>query len=133
MSTIQGDFLSGEVREEVKKFLSNENNGLTIQDRLLPTTDEEQADMNGVALAPTRSYIDHERELDSGPATGSREWGKGAEKRMVDVVLSDMSEPWEQTDGFYKRSLSNPYFRMMNTSGVAFRDHAGSMVGPSPA
>lgn len=26
------------------------------------------------------------------------------------------------------KSVSNPYYRMMNTSGVAFRDHAGSMV-----
>jgi 21S rRNA (uridine2791-2'-O)-methyltransferase len=48
--------------------------------------------------------------------------------RAVDVVLSDMSEPWDQTAGFYKKSLSDPYFRMMNTSGNAFRDHAGSMV-----
>jgi 21S rRNA (uridine2791-2'-O)-methyltransferase len=48
--------------------------------------------------------------------------------RAVDVVLSDMSEPWDQTAGFYKKSLSDPYFRLMNTSGNAFRDHAGSMV-----
>lgn len=47
---------------------------------------------------------------------------------MVDVVLSDMSAPWEQTTGFWKKSLSNPYIRMMNTSGINFRDHAGSMV-----
>lgn len=46
----------------------------------------------------------------------------------VDVVLSDMSAPWEQTTGFWKRSLSDPYIRMMNTSGIPFKDHAGSMV-----
>ena len=51
-----------------------------------------------------------------------------SEGRLVDVVLSDMSEPWAQTDGFWKRSLSDPYYRMMNTSGMSFRDHAGSMV-----
>lgn len=39
-----------------------------------------------------------------------------------------MSAPWEQTSGFNVNSLSNPYHRLMNTSGVAFRDHAGSMV-----
>lgn len=39
-----------------------------------------------------------------------------------------MSEPWEQTSGFNLNSLSNPYHRLMNTSGIAFRDHAGSMV-----
>ena len=49
--------------------------------------------------------------------------------KMVDVVLSDMSAPWDQTTGFWKRSLSDPYNRMMNTSGIAFKDHAGSMVG----
>ncbi|KAL1632104.1 2' O-ribose methyltransferase [Neofusicoccum ribis] len=47
--------------------------------------------------------------------------------RVVDVVLSDMSAPWDQTSGFHKRSITEPYLRMMNTSGMAFRDHAGSM------
>lgn len=49
-------------------------------------------------------------------------------EKTVDVILSDMSAPWEQTSGFWKRSLSDPYHRMMNTSGMPFRDHAGSMV-----
>jgi len=47
--------------------------------------------------------------------------------RLVDVVLSDMSAPWPQTSGFSVNSISNPYDRMMNTSGIPFRDHAGSM------
>lgn len=38
-----------------------------------------------------------------------------------------MSEPWPQTTGFMSNTLSNPYRRLMNTSGNAFRDHAGSM------
>ncbi len=53
---------------------------------------------------------------------------KLSEERVVDVVLSDMSAPWDQTEGFWIKSISNPYFRMMNTSGTSFRDHAGSMV-----
>lgn len=53
---------------------------------------------------------------------------ESAARRTVDVVLSDMSAPWHQTDGFWKRSLSDPYYRMMNTTGVALADHAGSMV-----
>lgn len=48
--------------------------------------------------------------------------------RVVDVVLSDMSEPWDQTAGFGSRSVSNVYSRMMNTTGVSFKDHVGSMV-----
>ena len=49
-------------------------------------------------------------------------------EKVVDVVISDMCEPWAQTEGFWRRSLSDPYHRMMNTSGMSFRDHAGSMV-----
>jgi len=79
-----------------------------------------------------RSYIDLERHSDeaSPEATlekpGERK-GSYMPEKMVDVVLSDMSAPWEQTTGFWKRSLSDPYFRMMNTSGINFKDHAGSM------
>ncbi|KAM0308536.1 hypothetical protein ACHAO8_009902 [Botrytis cinerea] len=49
------------------------------------------------------------------------------ETKMVHVVLSDMCAPWDQTSGFWKRSLSDPYNRMMNTTGIKFSDHAGSM------
>ena len=56
------------------------------------------------------------------------EMAQEQEDKVVDVVLSDMSAPWDQTTGFWKRSLSDPYRRMMNTSGVNFRDHIGSMV-----
>lgn len=49
-------------------------------------------------------------------------------KQNKQVVLSDMSEPWPQTSGFSMKTLSNPYSRMMNTSGISFKDHAGSMV-----
>jgi 21S rRNA (uridine2791-2'-O)-methyltransferase len=79
--------------------------------------------------------VESGREVDtSGGAKGgqehkmSRRMRDESQGRVVDVVLSDMSAPWEQTSGYNKRSVSDPYFRMMNTSGMAFRDHAGSMV-----
>jgi len=59
------------------------------------------------------------------PATSEEQEG-----RVVDVVLSDMSAPWDQTTGFSIKSISDPYRRMMNVSGTPFRDHAGSMVNP---
>jgi 21S rRNA (uridine2791-2'-O)-methyltransferase len=88
-----------------------------------------------------KSYVDLERSiLDDKPAlaeepplekkelaltTRQRDSAAG---RVVDVVLSDMSEPWDQTTGFRQKSISNSYHRMMNTSGNTFKDHAGSMV-----
>jgi 21S rRNA (uridine2791-2'-O)-methyltransferase len=68
-------------------------------------------------------HVDLERYVD-----GEEDGAKKDSKKIVDVVLSDMSAPWEQTTGFWKRTLSDPYIRMMNTSGIAFKDHAGSMV-----
>ncbi|KAF3145215.1 2' O-ribose methyltransferase [Orbilia oligospora] len=52
------------------------------------------------------------------------------EMNTVDVVLSDMWEPWPLTSGFHMNTVITPWVfskRLMNTSGVAVRDHAGSM------
>ena len=57
--------------------------------------------------------------------------GEGGERGIVDVVLSDMSEPWPQTEGFWKNYLTEAYFRMMNVSGIRVKDHGDSMVQPS--
>ncbi|CAG8983196.1 hypothetical protein HYALB_00004023 [Hymenoscyphus albidus] len=129
VSTIQGNFLSNEVREEVKRFLRD-------PDRGRPNT--VLSDDTFAVDAP--SYIDLERAVvDDTSMKEEGEEGNGNEMRfslkrrtlhvgrVVDLVLSDMSAPWDQTTGFWKRSLSDPYIRMMNTSGINFKDHAGSM------
>lgn len=81
-------------------------------------------------------YIDmaeHDHSTD-GPEGRDGEDGKGdktdAVNRVVDVVLSDMSEPWPQTEGFWKNYLTEAYFRMMNVSGIRVKDHGDSMVRP---
>ncbi|KAG9186131.1 21S rRNA (uridine2791-2'-O)-methyltransferase [Alternaria panax] len=144
VSTIQGDFLSPVIQEEVRAYVRDPDLGRPRRQVSARAdegiTEEELEDME-------RGYIDIERQahLDGAeveiirrPAEASddnqddlsrlplkeRDARQG---RAVDVVLSDMSAPWDQTAGFYKKSLSDPYFRMMNTSGNAFRDHAGSM------
>ena len=147
VSTIQGNFLSPGVQEEVKKYLRDSDRGRVKQELSLLAADdgqEEQEFMTEEELADrSRSYLELEKRAETETKNIEREGrtlpkGKQAEDeaegRMVDVVLSDMSEPWAQTDGFWKRSLSDPYYRMMNTSGMSFRDHAGSMVhSPLPS
>ena len=54
------------------------------------------------------------------------------ETDKTQVVLSDMSDPWLSPSDFRKNGMSNAYIRMMNTSGIVFRDHAGSMVRLPP-
>lgn len=136
VSTIQGNFLSPGVQEEVKKYLRDSDRGRVRQEMSLLAEDSEEQMTEEDLEYTSRSYLELEKSAENAVtkkqdavATGK---GKAAEDeeqgRMVDVVLSDMSEPWAQTEGFWKRSLSDPYYRMMNTSGMSFRDHAGSMV-----
>ncbi|KAI9848429.1 MAG: 2' O-ribose methyltransferase [Sclerophora amabilis] len=139
VSTIQGNFLSPTVREEVRRFLRDTQTGK-------PQIQQRASDAEGNVGVITReganlghSYLDLERRsLSSDPPTtggspGQIELAARTEKKekrgekMVDVVLSDMCEPWDQVNGFHSRSISDPYFRMMNTTGLPFRDHAGSM------
>ena len=117
MSTIQGNFLSAEVQAEVIRFLRDPES-LDSAPEFLSTASLEEVKDNVVAENVIIKRTTRRKRKEEG------------KEKMVDVVLSDMSAPWEQTTGFWKRSLSDPYIRMMNTSGISFKDHAGSMVVP---
>lgn len=138
VSTIQGNFLSQAVQEEVKRFLRDSDRGRARQALSLIAKDGEDQMTEEDLEKSSRSYLELEKRADVGDLSHvypfaqntrrARSENGRVDSGRVDVVLSDMSEPWEQTEGFWKRSLSDPYNRMMNTSGVSFKDHAGSMV-----
>ena len=140
VSTIQGDFLSEEVREEVRRFVQDPQRG-RARERGQLSRSEDGGLTEEELEEESKGLIEREREE---AAYEALEWDgreKGglsqkqldeAEGRVVDVVLSDMSEPWPLTASTWIKSVSNPYHRMMNTSGMAFRDHAGSMVCSDP-
>ncbi|KAI7760097.1 hypothetical protein LZL87_007390 [Fusarium oxysporum] len=122
VATFQGDFLSPVVQEMVKNFILESHQSPPVGQ------EAEKTDSSGTEEGITvdrPSYLDMERHTGQNqpPASGL----EGSSKRIVDVVLSDMSAPWEQTTGFSVKTLSNPYHRLMNTSGNGFRDHVGSM------
>ena len=128
VSTIQGDFLSPEVQAQVRAFVRDPERG-RLRRPLVLSAEEGETGISQEIIQETsgHGYVDSERESVS--SSGQEEGGTEVhEERCVDVVLSDMCEPWDLIEGRHKRSISNPYYRMMNTSGNAFRDHAGSMV-----
>lgn len=146
-SSIQGNFLSPAVQDEVRRYVRHHWKGRARERGVLARrVGEEDDDGNGVTEEEieslSRGIVDLGREelipaSESGLAELLRQEStkelNQAEKdnrdgRVVNVVLSDMSAPWEQITGTWVRSVNNPYRRMMNTSGMAFRDHAGSMV-----
>jgi 21S rRNA (uridine2791-2'-O)-methyltransferase len=143
VSTIQGDFLSPDVQAEIKSFLRDPERGRLRRPLMfgMPETtpsDDGHIDQGLLEDAESGGYLERESHI----AVEEAEQQQHQEKNMaseqtqehehqdkcIDVVLSDMWEPWDPLDGLYKKSISNPYYRLMNTSGVAFRDHAGSMV-----
>ncbi|KAI3539573.1 FtsJ-like methyltransferase [Colletotrichum costaricense] len=132
VSTIQGNFLSPDVQGMVKDYLERarhrKRNSLPAEEDEEQENDEEEspADSEATVIEEKPSYIDMERAASETSST-AKDGSEAKKGRLVDIVLSDMSAPWDQTSGFGVNSLSNPYHRMMNTSGMAFRDHAGSM------
>ncbi|GAQ46157.1 23S ribosomal RNA methyltransferase [Aspergillus tubingensis] len=112
VSTIQGNFLDPNIQAYVREFVRDANRG-----RPYPPSTILDADYDDTQLKSGEN-------ASSDKQTDPKQWDC---KYSVDVVLSDMSAPWFQTTGFGKRSLSDPYNRMMNTSGISFKDHAGSM------
>ncbi|OKL55738.1 hypothetical protein UA08_09116 [Talaromyces atroroseus] len=126
VSTIQGNFLSPDVQQYVLEFVRDPNRG---RPRRPAPSDGNSTDVTGRIVGESESILSQvssERGSTGGIIEGKKD-GNTQVERTVDVVLSDMSAPWVQVRGFSNRSLSNPYRRMMNTSGINFRDHAGSM------
>ncbi|AET37928.1 21S rRNA (uridine2791-2'-O) methyltransferase Ecym_2178 [Eremothecium cymbalariae DBVPG len=45
----------------------------------------------------------------------------------LDVIISDMYEPWPQTTGYWNNFTNVAYYRMANTTGLVIKDHYMSM------
>lgn len=131
VSTIQGNFLSAAVREGVREYVRDEGRGRVRAGFEGAVGEEEEVGVLGRMAEEEEGEREGEEEEGKEEEGGKKEGraAKDAERgRVVDVVLSDMCEPWPQTTGSWINSVSNPYHRLMNTSGIPFRDHAGSMV-----
>lgn len=135
VNTIQGDFLNEDTRREIRTFLRDPERGRVRRRVEIEFLDDALRD----DAATGRNYLDHVKEdmvKEEVMETESKDVGIGDiegdttehDDKVIDVVLSDMSAPWEMLTGLHHNSISNPYRRMMNTSGNRFRDHAGSMV-----
>lgn len=130
MSSIQGNFLSKAVQDELKVMLADPNSGKPISGK--HAFKDEQNEVDKVEdLAEDNSYVNLERSLttaDKENETQSSVIPHHQTGSSVDIVLSDMCEIWPQTHGFWLRTINDPYVRMMNTSGNALRDHTLSIV-----
>jgi len=105
---MQGNFLSATTQARIKAYLSDPERGRPVTENAM--------------IGEEMGYIDMAERDSSTESEGTQEKG------VVDVILSDMSEPWPQTEGFWKYYLTEAYFRMMNVTGIRVKDHGDSMV-----
>lgn len=127
-NALQGNFLSPEIREEVRKFVSDPTQGRVRQRGIADggVTEEELARSGaGILQLERQISLEENRAKIAGQELVKENMTQKeldvAEGRVVDVVLSDMSEPWPLVNSKWVRSVSNPHSRMQNTSGMPFR------------
>ncbi|KAF7185576.1 rRNA methyltransferase 2, mitochondrial [Pseudocercospora fuligena] len=109
VNALQGNFLSPEIREEVRKFVSDPDRGRVRRKNITEgeVTEEDLSSANQSILELEKHAAEEERKLKEIPKEGMTQKQLDlAEGRVVQVVLSDM---------------------LMNTSGIVARDHGGSM------
>ncbi|KAL9531015.1 rRNA Methyltransferase [Sphaerulina musiva] len=129
-NALQGNFLSAEIREEVRKFVSDPDRG-RVRSRTIVEDDVTEEDLQqehqGIVQLEMHAAQNEKKLKEIPKADMTQKQLDLAEGRVVNVVLSDMSAPWPLVTSSWIRSVSNPYLRLMNTSGIAARDHGGSM------
>ncbi|KAK4077948.1 uncharacterized protein Triagg1_3642 [Trichoderma aggressivum f. europaeum] len=106
VAAFQGDFLSPMVQKLVKEFIV-QSHGDRPPQAGRDDVDEDNDTLPENTIIDQPSYIDRERHsAESSSSPSSSALAESTSRNLVDVVLSDM---------------------LMNTSGIASRDHAGSM------
>ncbi|KAK9460223.1 FtsJ-domain-containing protein [Lipomyces oligophaga] len=135
--SIQGNFLDPAVIKMLKEVLSDPDTGRPVQQRSDAFNDDGSIKAyidleRTIEKSATNHHYDREVQVKSlEAAMKDMKIDLGSDPEIawntVDVVLSDMCEPWITTFNFWLQTLSRPYIRLMNTSGNTFRDHATSM------
>jgi 21S rRNA (uridine2791-2'-O)-methyltransferase len=109
------------VRELLKKFLMDPSRGKMRENRYLRKGDVDEEELEEME----RGYLDRERDAEREEKFEGV--GEDDTRGPVDVVLSDMSDPWPISALTYRKTFDNVFIRLMNTSGIPVRDHAYSI------
>jgi len=117
---MQGNLLSRRTQDRIEAYLKDPGRGRAVAADYSPMMTTMDSEMGYLDMAE-RDQMPENEDADV--------MGLHEHEETVDVLLSDMSEPWPQTDGFWKNYLSAAYFKM-KTTGIRVTDHADSMVFP---
>lgn len=124
-ATEAAELLEEKIDPPILQLDDTASSGYIAQERRDSLHDEEEEAQAAAEAAAATATANNLKVKDRSKMTQ-----KEKEMNTVDVVLSDMWEPWPLTSGFHMNTVLTPWMfskRLMNTSGVAVRDHAGSM------
>lgn len=71
--------------------------------------------------------VTHQQDYETYREVFSADSNDKIDKFPIDVIISDMYEPWPQSSGFWTNITNAAYNRMANTTGLAIKDHYQSI------
>ncbi len=135
-STIQGNIFSQKTHQQIKDFFKTPYFPKTINVPLINNNHIEIQENSYIETEKIFSPVqntntitkDNNGESDDNACGNSPLLEKWETKYPVDIILSDLSEYWPQTNGYYLNTINDPYLNMAIIPGMAIRDHAHSIV-----
>ncbi|GME95103.1 unnamed protein product [Ambrosiozyma monospora] len=141
VSTMQANILSKQTHRLIRDFFRKSDQEREL--KAARTMDIQSSSGGTIASITNESLVASELENDSDERSESHNSNKGTKEktiksveeieaereneRPIDVVVSDMYEPFLQVSGYHSRTTNLPYFRMANMTGLALKDHLASM------
>lgn len=135
VAAMQANFMSKRTHLAILQYLSDTDRGRAVPLKApldaAPLEDPEA----GENMLEPESYIDLEKRVtDENAIFNEAEIVEAIEKtkpKLINIVLSDMCEPFPLGGGYHKTHLTAPRFRMANTTGLKAADHGASIVRTS--
>lgn len=121
-SSIQANILSKRTHHLIYEyFVKNDVIMKNIKQRSTATMTPSDRAASGGEIEGEESSSESEQASESDTNNSTNK------QQIVDVVLSDMYEPFPQSTGFWNNTTNSAYYRMANTTGLKVKDHLMSM------
>lgn len=149
VAAMQANFMSKRTHLAILQYLSDTDKGRAVPLDAPEEVAEASPGVNINMASPQKasvpvsepildpeSYIDLEKRVtDENAIYNEADIIKEIDKtkpKLINVVLSDMCEPFPLSGQYYKTHLTAPHFRMSNTTGLKVADHGASIVSEPP-
>lgn len=131
VSSVQGNFLSKRLQQEIIEYLSVPDNGRMVREIYDDGDDDTEAKedpdygLGSGEIVRLPGYLEMERSLVKEEVQHGHDL-PGSEG-VADTILSDMSLPWPIYEPWSRPHLLTAWIRLQNVTGIVAKDHGSSM------